>query len=89
MTTQRWTKRDDLCGDGVLACHYAADHGTLLRRSDGWWASNDCRLRLVGRRPNEELVQPTLGPFSTRSEAEFNYESALGLTRPTSCATSL
>ena len=72
----RWGQRNDLCNDNMIACYYAPDYGTLVHRPEGWWASNDTRLRLIGIKPGTELTQPTLGPFPSRRAAQAAYETA-------------
>ena len=58
------------------AIYWAKDWGVLVRRGRKWWASNDTRWKEIGVRPNDELCQPTLGPFTSRRAAADAYGEA-------------
>jgi hypothetical protein len=60
----------------AVSVRHAKDYGVIIQRKTGWWASNDTRWDLVGMGPNEELVQPTVGPFPTLRAAYEAYVSA-------------
>jgi hypothetical protein len=66
--------------DGALDSEvwWAPDFGVVIRRGHDFWASNDTRWPLIGVKPNAELVEPTIGPFSSKEEATESYVKALG-----------
>jgi hypothetical protein len=74
----RFLRRLDLADHyKVRDLYWAQDLGTILRLSrDSWWCSNDVRLELLGKVPNADLVQPTLGPFKSFDEALVAYAEA-------------
>lgn len=56
---------------------WARDYGALVYRDPfGWWATNDIRWDQVGLTDNDQLVQPTLGPFDTAEAALKAYNAA-------------
>jgi hypothetical protein len=55
---------------------WARNGGILARRGKKWWASNDMRWDLIGAAPNSDLVQPTLGPFTSKAAALNAYNKA-------------
>jgi hypothetical protein len=54
------------------------DVGVVIRRGAKFWASNDTRWALIGIKPNNELVQPTVGPFGMKDDAIESYLKVLG-----------
>lgn len=65
-----YTARPDLISEHQTAVYYMSDYGSIIRvRGRGWYCTNDCRYKLVGTMPNDQLAQPTLGPFKTAREA--------------------
>lgn len=61
---------------GLERLLWAPDYGALIKAGGQWWATNDKRYGLIGVVSNDELVQPTVGPFGTREKAEREYAEA-------------
>ena len=68
-----FVRRDDLCKGEQSRVLYCSGVGTLVKNKQGWYASNDTRLELIGVVPNAELCRPTLGPFKTAKDAFAAY----------------
>lgn len=69
-TLKHYTRRDDLCAEGQTALYHLKDYGSIIRiTGKGWFCTNDVRRYLVGVAPNDQLCQPTLGPFKTAKAA--------------------
>ena len=84
ISSNLFVRRRDLATNGIQDYYCAKDFGYIIRRGKGWWASNDIRTEKVGREPNGDLVEPTLGPFHSFDEAFAAYYAAmkkLGLSR--------
>ena len=74
MDFSAFAKRDDLCKKGQSRILYAKDYGVIVKTSKGWFASNDIRWELIGIAPNADLIQPTIGPYSSAKEAHAVYK---------------
>lgn len=69
-TLRDYTERHDMATPEQPKIYYMLGYGSIVKvKGKGWYASNDCRWRFVGVCSNEELAQPTLGPFKTATEA--------------------
>jgi hypothetical protein len=77
MNLKDFTRRDDLCPKGVTKLYFSKEYGVILKVDKGWFASNDSRWNLIGVEPNENLSQPTVGPFDSAKEALAEYNNSL------------
>ncbi len=78
MTTPNveWHPWGAVPGDLDSEVWWAPDYGVIIQRGPKFWASNDTRWTMVGVAPNDELVQPTIGPFASKDEAAVVYHDA-------------
>jgi hypothetical protein len=78
MRFENFAKRNDLCCTGQSKLYRAQDAGVIVKVGSKWFASNDIRYELIGIRPNEDLVAPTVGPYRSAKEAFVAYKKAWG-----------
>jgi hypothetical protein len=70
ITIKSYERRLDLATKEQPDLYYMPDYGSIVCvAGQGWYCTNDCRSDLVGKVPNDQLVQPTLGPFKSATEA--------------------
>ena len=77
MQFRDFVKRDDLCHKGQSRCLYKNETGAIIKiKHGGWYATVDIRRELVGIKSNNEMVQPTVGPFNSAREAYEAFKQA-------------
>jgi len=82
-------RRDDMCPKGASKLYYSPSTDSnrglvILRRKDGWYATQEHKLDLVGFFENSKLAR-TLGPFKSAKEALKAWDIPESLAVPSVC----